>query len=159
MKEKEGKLICQAEVLCEGKNNVWFKLLKYYFVCCFYQLLICSYKHKIILFQSGLELPRMNYDINGKRHRFVYANCVTESALSKQVTFAIVFNLAIAVKCWWEHPCSWFSYRLFSVICQERLTKIHISFPLGALALQGTRDNGKKLSCQKRKDVKGNILV
>ncbi|KAM9839192.1 beta,beta-carotene 15,15'-dioxygenase [Aulostomus maculatus] len=50
VKEKEGKLICQAEVLCEG-----------------------------------LELPRINYDLNGKKHRFVYGCCVEESALSKQI--------------------------------------------------------------------------
>ncbi|KAM7370044.1 hypothetical protein PAMP_011330 [Pampus punctatissimus] len=50
LKEKEGKLMCQAEVLCEG-----------------------------------FELPRMNYDLNGKRHRFVYGNIVEESALSRQI--------------------------------------------------------------------------
>ncbi|KAI3355159.1 hypothetical protein L3Q82_018026, partial [Scortum barcoo] len=50
VKEKEGKLMCQAEVLCEG-----------------------------------LELPRINYDINGKRHRFVYGNWVEESALGEQI--------------------------------------------------------------------------
>uniref|UniRef100_A0AAQ5ZC31 Beta-carotene oxygenase 1 n=1 Tax=Amphiprion ocellaris TaxID=80972 RepID=A0AAQ5ZC31_AMPOC len=50
VKEKEGKLVCQAEVLCDG-----------------------------------LELPRINYDVNGKRHRFVYGNCVEESAVAKQV--------------------------------------------------------------------------
>ncbi|XP_039899994.1 beta,beta-carotene 15,15'-dioxygenase [Simochromis diagramma] len=45
VKEKEGKFMCQAEVLCEG-----------------------------------LELPRINYDINGKRHQFVYGNYVGDSA-------------------------------------------------------------------------------
>ncbi|KAM3593587.1 uncharacterized protein V6R79_016439 [Siganus canaliculatus] len=50
VKQKEGKLMCQAEMFCEG-----------------------------------LELPRINYDINGKKHRFVYANCVEESALSKKI--------------------------------------------------------------------------
>uniref|UniRef100_UPI0037E9981F beta,beta-carotene 15,15'-dioxygenase n=1 Tax=Semicossyphus pulcher TaxID=241346 RepID=UPI0037E9981F len=50
VKEKEGKLICQAEVLFEG-----------------------------------FELPRLNYEGNGKKHRFVYGNIVEESALSKQV--------------------------------------------------------------------------
>lgn len=50
VKEKEGKLMCQAEVLCEG-----------------------------------FELPRINYDYNSKKHRFVYGNCVEESALSKQI--------------------------------------------------------------------------
>ncbi|XP_028288894.1 beta,beta-carotene 15,15'-dioxygenase [Parambassis ranga] len=50
VKEKEGKLMCQAEVLCEG-----------------------------------FELPRINYDVNGRRHQFVYGNIVEESAVSKQV--------------------------------------------------------------------------
>uniref|UniRef100_A0A3Q2Z5W0 Beta-carotene oxygenase 1 n=1 Tax=Hippocampus comes TaxID=109280 RepID=A0A3Q2Z5W0_HIPCM len=50
VKEKEGKLICRAEVLC-----------------------------------GGIDLPRMNYDFNTKRHRFVYGNCVEESALSKEI--------------------------------------------------------------------------
>ncbi|XP_070842601.1 beta,beta-carotene 15,15'-dioxygenase [Chaetodon trifascialis] len=50
VKEKEGKLKCQAEVLCEG-----------------------------------IELPRMNYDVNGKKHRYVYGNCVEEPAQSKQI--------------------------------------------------------------------------
>lgn len=36
--------------------------------------------------QPGLELPRMNYDLNGKKHRFVYGSRVEESALSKQVS-------------------------------------------------------------------------
>uniref|UniRef100_A0AAQ5XLJ0 Beta-carotene oxygenase 1 n=1 Tax=Amphiprion ocellaris TaxID=80972 RepID=A0AAQ5XLJ0_AMPOC len=69
VKEKEGKLVCQAEVLCDG-----------------------------------LELPRINYDVNGKRHRFVYGNCVEESAVAKQVTFPIVFNFALGESRWWEHP-------------------------------------------------------
>ncbi|KAM9713130.1 beta,beta-carotene 15,15'-dioxygenase-like [Menidia menidia] len=50
VKEKEGKLTCQAEVLLEG-----------------------------------FELPRINYDLNGKKHQFVYGNVVEESVLSKQV--------------------------------------------------------------------------
>ncbi|XP_033964910.1 beta,beta-carotene 15,15'-dioxygenase-like [Pseudochaenichthys georgianus] len=50
VKEKEGKLMCQAEVFCKG-----------------------------------FELPRINYDFNGKKHRFVYGNCVEESALAKEI--------------------------------------------------------------------------
>ncbi|KAL3040941.1 hypothetical protein OYC64_011844 [Pagothenia borchgrevinki] len=50
VKEKEGKLMCQAEVFC-----------------------------------AGFELPRINYDFNGKKHRFVYGNCVEESALAKEI--------------------------------------------------------------------------
>ncbi|KAM9332031.1 beta,beta-carotene 15,15'-dioxygenase [Pholidichthys leucotaenia] len=45
VKEKEGKFMCQSEVLCED-----------------------------------LELPRINYDINGKKHQFVYGNYVEETA-------------------------------------------------------------------------------
>lgn len=44
-----------------------------------------------ILFPSGLELPRINYDINGRRHRFVYGNVTDKSVLSKEVTFPFVF--------------------------------------------------------------------
>ncbi|XP_071402888.1 beta,beta-carotene 15,15'-dioxygenase [Centroberyx affinis] len=51
VKEKDGKLMCQAEVLCEG-----------------------------------FELPRINYDNNGKRHRFVYGNCVETSAVATEIT-------------------------------------------------------------------------
>uniref|UniRef100_A0A667ZTT4 Beta-carotene oxygenase 1 n=1 Tax=Myripristis murdjan TaxID=586833 RepID=A0A667ZTT4_9TELE len=50
VKEKDDKLICQAEVLCQG-----------------------------------LELPRINYDVNGKRHRFVYGCCVERSALATEI--------------------------------------------------------------------------
>uniref|UniRef100_A0A672IM53 Beta-carotene oxygenase 1 n=1 Tax=Salarias fasciatus TaxID=181472 RepID=A0A672IM53_SALFA len=50
VKEKDGKLLCQAEVLCDG-----------------------------------IDLPRINYDFNGKRHRFVYGSIVKESALTQQV--------------------------------------------------------------------------
>ncbi|KAM3860245.1 beta,beta-carotene 15,15'-dioxygenase [Diretmus argenteus] len=50
MKEKESKLICQAEVLREG-----------------------------------FDLPRINYDVNGKKHRFVYGSCVETSAVAKEV--------------------------------------------------------------------------
>lgn len=53
-------------------------------------------------------MPRMNYGINGKKHRFVYGNCVEESALAKQVTFPTVFHLASAKQNWWEHPSLWF---------------------------------------------------
>uniref|UniRef100_A0A8C6P6B6 Beta-carotene oxygenase 1 n=1 Tax=Nothobranchius furzeri TaxID=105023 RepID=A0A8C6P6B6_NOTFU len=48
VKEKEGKLTCQAEVLY-------------------------------------LELPRINYDFNGKKHQFVYGNIVEKSASTKQI--------------------------------------------------------------------------
>uniref|UniRef100_A0A672IM17 Beta-carotene oxygenase 1 n=1 Tax=Salarias fasciatus TaxID=181472 RepID=A0A672IM17_SALFA len=34
---------------------------------------------------TGIDLPRINYDFNGKRHRFVYGSIVKESALTQQV--------------------------------------------------------------------------
>nr|XP_020462100.1 beta,beta-carotene 15,15'-dioxygenase-like [Monopterus albus] len=49
VKEKEGKIMCQVEVLSED-----------------------------------VELPRINYDFNGKKHRFVYVNCAEEGQ-SKQI--------------------------------------------------------------------------
>ncbi|XP_067343020.1 beta,beta-carotene 15,15'-dioxygenase isoform X1 [Channa argus] len=71
VKEKEGKLICQAEVLNEG-----------------------------------FDLPRINYDINGKRHRFVYGTCVEESTLkTKKVSFA-TRDLKLAVISYVETDCS-----------------------------------------------------
>uniref|UniRef100_A0A3B3C6T7 Beta-carotene oxygenase 1 n=1 Tax=Oryzias melastigma TaxID=30732 RepID=A0A3B3C6T7_ORYME len=45
---------------------------------------------------SGFELPRINYDFNGKKHQFIYGNIVEESVLSTQVTSS--FRLR-----WWEH--------------------------------------------------------
>jgi len=50
VKEKDGKLLCQPEVLCKG-----------------------------------VELPRMNYDYNGKKHRFVYMTGVEMSAVSTKI--------------------------------------------------------------------------
>ncbi|KAL6097998.1 bco1 [Pungitius sinensis] len=50
VKEKEGKLMCQAEVLC-----------------------------------GGFELPRMNYNFNGKKHRFVYGCSVEKCAVAKEI--------------------------------------------------------------------------
>ncbi|XP_075907224.1 beta,beta-carotene 15,15'-dioxygenase [Nelusetta ayraudi] len=74
-KEKEGKLMCQAEVLCEG-----------------------------------LELPRINYDCNGKRHRFVYGNRVEESALSKQIG---KFDTETKETVYWDEENCWPSEPVF----------------------------------------------
>ncbi|XP_056220621.1 beta,beta-carotene 15,15'-dioxygenase-like [Seriola aureovittata] len=68
VKEKEGKLMVQAEVLLEG-----------------------------------FELPRINYDFNSKRHRFVYGNCVEESALAKQI--AKFDTETKEMVCWTEDNC------------------------------------------------------
>ncbi|XP_034021753.1 beta,beta-carotene 15,15'-dioxygenase [Thalassophryne amazonica] len=68
VKEKEGKLMCHSEVLCEG-----------------------------------LELPRMNYDVNGKRHRFVYGSCVEKATVSKAIG---KFDTETKeMDCWSESNC------------------------------------------------------
>lgn len=41
----------------------------------------------------------MNYDFNGKRHRFVYGNRVEESALSKQVRLLVGTSYFKSLKC------------------------------------------------------------
>ncbi|XP_056155505.1 beta,beta-carotene 15,15'-dioxygenase [Lampris incognitus] len=50
MKEKEGELFCQPEVICEG-----------------------------------LDLPRINYDSNGKQHQYVYGSCVGKTAVASEI--------------------------------------------------------------------------
>ncbi|CAF92469.1 unnamed protein product, partial [Tetraodon nigroviridis] len=75
VKEKEGKLLCQPEVLCEG-----------------------------------FELPRMNYDANGKRHRFVYGNCVEHSVVSKQIA---KFNTETKEMVYWSEKNCWPSEPVF----------------------------------------------
>ncbi|CAL8311725.1 unnamed protein product [Merluccius merluccius] len=50
VKDKDGKVLCTPEVVCEG-----------------------------------FELPRINYDINGKKHRFVYGCCAEKSAVATEV--------------------------------------------------------------------------
>ncbi|KAK1799376.1 hypothetical protein P4O66_006720 [Electrophorus voltai] len=51
VKEKDGKLLCQPEVLCEG-----------------------------------VEVPRINYNYNGQKHRYVYLNVVGMSSLATKIT-------------------------------------------------------------------------
>ncbi|XP_061777994.1 beta,beta-carotene 15,15'-dioxygenase [Nerophis ophidion] len=75
VKEKEGKLMCEAEVLCEG-----------------------------------LELPRINYDLNGKSHRFVYGNCVEQSALAKEIG---KFDVETKQMLTWSEDNCWPSEPLF----------------------------------------------
>uniref|UniRef100_A0A3P8YFU0 Beta-carotene oxygenase 1 n=1 Tax=Esox lucius TaxID=8010 RepID=A0A3P8YFU0_ESOLU len=50
VKDKDGKLLCQPEVLCES-----------------------------------VELPRINYDFNGRKYRFVYMTCVAMSAVATEI--------------------------------------------------------------------------
>ncbi|XP_069573047.1 beta,beta-carotene 15,15'-dioxygenase [Brachyistius frenatus] len=75
VKEKEGKLTCQAEVLCEG-----------------------------------FELPRINYTVNGKRHQFVYGNCVEESALAKKIA---KFDTETKEMIYWSDDNCWPSEAVF----------------------------------------------
>uniref|UniRef100_A0A4W4GC78 Beta-carotene oxygenase 1 n=1 Tax=Electrophorus electricus TaxID=8005 RepID=A0A4W4GC78_ELEEL len=51
VKEKDGKLLCQPEVLCEG-----------------------------------VEVPRINYNYSGQKHRYVYLNVVGMSSLATKIT-------------------------------------------------------------------------
>ncbi|XP_029979097.1 beta,beta-carotene 15,15'-dioxygenase [Sphaeramia orbicularis] len=75
VKEKDGKLMCQAEVLWEG-----------------------------------FELPRINYDFNGKRSRFVYGNCVEESALAKKLG---KFDTETKEMVYWSEDNCWPSEPVF----------------------------------------------
>uniref|UniRef100_A0A665V2M5 Beta,beta-carotene 15,15'-dioxygenase-like n=1 Tax=Echeneis naucrates TaxID=173247 RepID=A0A665V2M5_ECHNA len=75
VKEKEGKLTCQAEVLYEG-----------------------------------LELPRINYNFNGKKQQFVYGNCVEESALSRQIA---KFDTETKEVIYWSEDNCWPSEPVF----------------------------------------------
>ncbi|XP_073763284.1 beta,beta-carotene 15,15'-dioxygenase isoform X1 [Danio rerio] len=50
VKEKDGKIMCQGEVLCEG-----------------------------------VELPRINYNFNGKKYRYSYMCCVDESPVATRI--------------------------------------------------------------------------
>ncbi|XP_077480721.1 beta,beta-carotene 15,15'-dioxygenase [Stigmatopora argus] len=75
VKEKEGKLTCQPEVLCEG-----------------------------------VELPRINYDFNGRRHRFVYNCIVEESAHTKEVA---KFDTETKQKLIWKEDNCWPSEAVF----------------------------------------------
>ncbi|XP_023646666.2 beta,beta-carotene 15,15'-dioxygenase isoform X1 [Paramormyrops kingsleyae] len=68
IKEKEDRLFCHPEILCEG-----------------------------------VELPRINYDFNGKRHRYVYMTCTDMSAIStKVVKFDVEEKKALE---WTEENC------------------------------------------------------
>ncbi|RVE58925.1 hypothetical protein OJAV_G00199080 [Oryzias javanicus] len=75
VKQKEGKLECQAEVLCEG-----------------------------------FELPRINYDFNGKKHQFIYGNIVEESVLSTQVA---KFDTETKKMVYWSEENCWPSEPVF----------------------------------------------
>lgn len=75
VKEKEGKLMCQAEVLCEG-----------------------------------LDLPRMNYDFNGKKHQFVYGNSVEQSVQAKKI---VKIDTETKEKIYWSEDNCWPSEPVF----------------------------------------------
>ncbi|XP_058486127.1 beta,beta-carotene 15,15'-dioxygenase [Solea solea] len=75
VKEKDGKLLCQAEVMCEG-----------------------------------FELPRINYDVNGKKIRFVYGNCVAQSALANKIG---KFDTETKKTVYWNEDNCWPSEPVF----------------------------------------------
>lgn len=54
--------------------------------------LLLTFIYITLYISTGFELPRMNYNFNGKQHRFVYGSIVDNSALSKQVTFIVIVN-------------------------------------------------------------------
>ncbi|XP_076014027.1 beta,beta-carotene 15,15'-dioxygenase [Genypterus blacodes] len=75
VKEKDSKLMCQAEILYEG-----------------------------------FELPRINYAVNGKKHKFVYGNCVESSALATRIGKFDTETKEMV--CWSEDNC-WPSEAVF----------------------------------------------
>ncbi|XP_008305705.1 beta,beta-carotene 15,15'-dioxygenase [Cynoglossus semilaevis] len=75
VKEKEGKLWCQHEVLCEG-----------------------------------FELPRINYDSNGKKVKYVYGNCVVQSALADKIG---KFDTETKKMIYWKEDNCWPSEPIF----------------------------------------------
>lgn len=75
VKEKDGKLLCHPEVLCQG-----------------------------------VELPKLNYDLNGKKHRYVYMTCVTMSALASKVT---KFDTETKQRIEWSEDNCWPSEPVF----------------------------------------------
>ncbi|XP_067104883.1 beta,beta-carotene 15,15'-dioxygenase [Osmerus mordax] len=73
VKQKEGKLLCQPEVVCQG-----------------------------------VEVPRLNYDFNGKKHRFAYMTCLeTTGMATKIMKFDVETKNMIEWhedKCWPSEP-------------------------------------------------------
>lgn len=90
VKEKEGKLKVEPEILCEGKKKKQIHIMWLP-----YSMHFVQWCNRNLSFPSGFELPRINYDINGKKHQFVYGNCVAESALAKKVTSAALYVIIL----------------------------------------------------------------
>ncbi|XP_053716876.1 beta,beta-carotene 15,15'-dioxygenase isoform X1 [Synchiropus splendidus] len=99
VKEKEGKFLCQAEVLCEGGLFTLHLVLQ-----------VVRESQTCLSLPSGLELPRMNYGFNGKKHRFIYCNLVEKSALSKQ---AVKFDTETKEMTIWAEDNCWPSESVF----------------------------------------------
>ncbi|XP_047206163.1 beta,beta-carotene 15,15'-dioxygenase isoform X2 [Girardinichthys multiradiatus] len=59
---------------------------------------------------EGFELPRINYDFNGKKYRFVYGNIVEEFAQSKQLA---KFDTETKTMIFWEEENCWPSEPVF----------------------------------------------
>lgn len=81
VKQKEGKLLCQPEVVCQGKANsgVWSTTV---------QCIGLSFLGVLNVLKSvatGVEVPRLNYDFNGKKHRFAYMTCVETTGTATKV--------------------------------------------------------------------------
>lgn len=59
---------------------------------------------------EGFELPRINYDLNGKKYRFVYGSIVEKSAMSKQVA---KFDTETKTMLYWDEENCWPSEPIF----------------------------------------------
>ncbi|KAJ7986097.1 hypothetical protein DPEC_G00347270 [Dallia pectoralis] len=75
VKDKDGKLHCQPEVLCEN-----------------------------------VELPRINYDFNGKKYRYVYLTCVGMSAVATKI---VKFDNETKERIEWSEENCWPSEPVF----------------------------------------------
>lgn len=96
MKEKGGKLLCQPEVLCDGKTKTCIAQCSVKLLChidtqnayqpniFFHNILVLIFVVQSQNLSTGVELPRINYDFNGK-YRFVYMTCVAMSAVATKV--------------------------------------------------------------------------
>ncbi|XP_053126352.1 beta,beta-carotene 15,15'-dioxygenase [Hemicordylus capensis] len=69
VKEKDGSIYCQPEMLCEG-----------------------------------IELPRINYDYNGKKYRYIFAAEVKWSPVPTQI---VKFDILTKTKLHWEEEYCW----------------------------------------------------
>lgn len=102
VKEKEGKLLCQPEVLCDSKTKTCIAQCSVKFVCLYRHSKYISPQHFLSQYtrvdfvvqsqnvSTGVELPRINYDFNGKKYRFVYMTCVAMTAVATKVKVPVI---------------------------------------------------------------------